>query len=147
MRGITRAFLAFSIVAVLAGVDIEAQEQAFKVIVNAGVSTSSLTVKELSRVFMKKDTTWPSGLKMTPVNLGADHPTREAFSQAVHGKGAQPIERRWETLIFSGMGVPPPKLEIESEVVEFVKSNAGAIGYVAAETPLPPEVKELEITP
>jgi len=124
----------------------ESQAPAFKVIANAGVSTSSLTAKETSNIFLKKTTTWPSGLRITPVNLGVDHPTREAFSQAIHGKGAQPIERRWETLIFSGMGVPPLKLDTEAEVVDFVKSNVDAVGYVAAGTALPAEVKELEIT-
>ena len=123
----------------------ETQQPGFKVIVNSGVSVSALSGKEISQIFLKKTTEWPSGLKITPVNLGVDHATREAFSKAIHGKGAHPIERRWETLIFSGMGVPPLKLDSESEVVEFIKNNAGAIGYVAAATSLPPEVKALEI--
>ena len=121
------------------------QQSEFKVIVNAGVSVSSLSPKEISQIFLKKTTTWPSGLRITPVNLGVDHPTRESFSQAIHGKGAHPIQRRWETLIFSGMGVPPLQLDTEEEVVAFVKSNADGVGYVAAGTPLPPEVKVLEI--
>ena len=122
-----------------------AQDQSFKVIVNSGVSVTSLSAKEISQVFLKKTTNWPSGLKITAVNLGVDHPTREAFSQAIHGKGAHPIERRWESLIFAGMGVPPMKLETESDVVSFISSNAGAIGYVAATASLPAEVRELEI--
>ena len=129
----------------LAAVPAHAEEAAFKVIVNAGVTVKPLTVKEISQVFLKKTTLWPSGLKITPVNLRVEHPTREEFSQAIHGKGAHPIERRWQTLIFSGMGVPPLQLDTEEEVVEFTKSNAGAVGYVAADTPLPAEVKELEI--
>ena len=124
----------------------EAQEPTFKVVVNARVSTSSLSEKEVSKIFLKKTTAWPSGLKITAVNLGVEHPVREAFSQRIHGKGAHPIERRWETLIFSGMGVPPLKLSTEAEVVAFIRSNAGAIGYVAADTRLPDDVKALEIT-
>lgn len=124
----------------------EAQEPAFKVIVNARVSASSLSEKEVSKIFLKKTTAWPSGLKITAVNLGVDHPIREVFSQRIHGKGAHPIERRWETLIFSGMGVPPLKLTTEAEVVAFIGNNAGAIGYVAADTRLPDTVKALEIT-
>jgi len=129
----------------IAATPADTQESTFKVIVNSGVAVSSLSPKEISQILLKKTTAWPSGLRITPVNLGVDHPTREAFSRAIHGKGAQPIERRWETLIFSGMGVPPLKLDTEADVVAFVRNNADAIGYVAADTPLPPEVKVLEI--
>lgn len=134
------------LVLLVAATRAEAQEPAFKVIVNARVSVSSLSEKDVSKIFLKKTTAWPSGLKITAVNLGVDHPTREAFSQRIHGKGAHPIERRWETLIFSGMGVPPLKLSTEAEVLAFIGNNAGAIGYVAADTRLPDEVKALEIT-
>ena len=41
--------------------------------------------------------------------------------------------------------MPPLKLDTETEVVAFIKNNAGAIGYVADDTVLPAEVKELEI--
>ncbi len=44
------------------------------------------------------------------------------------------------------MGVPPLKLTTEAEVVAFIGNNAGAIGYVAADTLLPDTVKALEIT-
>lgn len=130
----------------LAGaVPVGAEPPGFKLIVNARVSTPPLAVKEVARIFMKKSSTWPSGLRITPVDLTVDSPTREAFSRAVHGRGAEPVERRWQTLIFSGMGVPPVQMQSEDDVLSFVKNNVGAIGYVGSGTPLPSEVRELEV--
>jgi ABC-type phosphate transport system substrate-binding protein len=34
--------------------------------------------------------------------------------------------------VFSGKDVPPPEKGTDADVVAFVKSNPGAIGYVAA---------------
>jgi hypothetical protein len=36
--------------------------------------------------------------------------------------------------VFSGRGVPPPELDSEEQVVQFVLKNPGAIGYVSGNT-------------
>ncbi|MEK7358198.1 MAG: phosphate ABC transporter substrate-binding protein, partial [Bdellovibrionota bacterium] len=37
----------------------------------------------------------------------------------------------WQQLIFSGRGVPPPELESDRAVVDYVSRHADAIGYVS----------------
>ena len=41
---------------------------------------------------------------------------------------------------------PPPVKTSDEEIVSFVASTPGAIGYVSSSTPLPDSVKMVEIT-
>jgi hypothetical protein len=51
------------------------------------------------------------------------------------------IAEFWRQQIFSGRNVPPVEKASDSEVLEFVRSNPGAIGYVSSSTSPAPDVK------
>ncbi len=51
----------------------------------------------------------------------------------------------WQSAIFSGRDIPPPKKATDAEVVAFVARYPGAIGYVSRTTPLVAGVKVLQI--
>jgi ABC-type phosphate transport system substrate-binding protein len=107
------------------------QDTGFKLIVNPTNTTASITRDEVSRIFLKKGA-WSNGTPAQPVELPESSPVRKRFSQEVHGKTAAAIVAYWQQQIFSGRSVPPPTKGTDSEVVAFVKSNAGAVGYVSA---------------
>jgi hypothetical protein len=56
---------------------------------------------------------------------------RRVFSLVVHGKDADAVVSYWQTMVFSGRDTPPPVRASEASVLEFVRTNAGAIGYVS----------------
>ena len=56
---------------------------------------------------------------------------RAAFSEAVIGRSVGAIEIYWQQQIFSGKEVPPATKSSDDDMVAFVKSNPGAIGYVS----------------
>ncbi len=121
-----------------------AEAPGFVVIVNAGNPVSELPAAEVSKIFLKRLITWKaSGEKARPVDLAESSPVREAFSRQVHGKRAQDIEAHWQTMIFSGRDVPPPKKASEEEVIAYVARYPGGIGYVSATAVLGPGVKAL----
>jgi ABC-type phosphate transport system substrate-binding protein len=105
--------------------------QSFKTIVNSGNSTVSLTKKEASDLFLKKKTKWADGTEVKPVDLITASKTREDFSQEVHGKNIQAIKRYWQQMAFLGTTSAPPEKSSETDVVDYVKKNIGAIGYVS----------------
>ncbi len=115
-------------------------------IVNASNPLNAMPRKGVARVFLKKDTTWESGFTITPVDQGVDSPAREQFSSVVHRKPPEAVEAYWRKLIFSGMGVPPLTLGSDAEIVEFVRTNVGSIGYVSDDTSLGGGVKVLEVS-
>ena len=109
----------------------EAGAQEFQVVANPSVALDQVTAGDLSKVFQKKSGDL-AGVKVVPVDLGGDSPTREAFSQAVHGRSASAIESYWQQQIFSGKDVPPDQMGSDAEVLSFVASTPGAVGYVSA---------------
>lgn len=123
-----------------------AEAESFKIIVNSSNPVNSMTRKQLSKLFLKKETRWEHGSKVTPVNQKLDSPTGAAFSRAVHGKEAKEIKAHWLKIVFSGLGTPPMELNLDEEVLDFVQHNVGGFGYVSAETSIGDGVKVLNIS-
>ena len=109
-----------------------AAQQGYVVIVNDANSVSSVSATELSRMFMKKLNRWQSGLDVVPVDQPESAAAREAFSAAVHGKAVSAVHAFWQQQIFSGRAVPPAEKASDEQVMAFVRSTPGAVGYVSA---------------
>jgi hypothetical protein len=116
----------------------------FVVVVNAANSASALPKDEISLLFLKKVASWPSGDAVVAIDLPAWSPTRNAFSQAIHGKSASAVKSYWQTQVFTGRGVPPVE-RTERDVIAAVAADPAAIGYVTGTTPLPRGVKVVTI--
>ena len=109
-----------------------AAQQGYVVIVNDANGVSQVSAGELSRMFMKKLNRWQSGLDVVPVDLPESAAAREAFSAAVHGKAVSAVHAFWQQQIFSGRAVPPAEKASDEQVIAFVRSTPGAVGYVSA---------------
>ncbi len=108
-----------------------AHAQAFKVIAHSSVTASDVPSAALSKVFLKQSKKLPDGTTVTPVDLTKDSDVRAAFSKAVHGRAVGAIETFWQQQIFSGKEVPPATKSSDADIIAFVKSTPGAIGYVS----------------
>jgi ABC-type phosphate transport system substrate-binding protein len=108
------------------------QPAGYVVVVHASNPVSSLPSAEVMRMFMKQTTKWPNGIAVMPVDQPISSPVREMFSKRVLGRSARSVKSHWSQQIFSGRGVPPAERENDAEVVRFVMSNRGAIGYVSS---------------
>ena len=120
--------------------------QEFLVIVNEANQAETITKDDLSQIFLKRATQWRSGDPAVPVDLAETSPVRAAFSQAVHGRPVSAIEAYWQRQIFSGRGVPPVEKSAESEVIEYVRTNPHAVGYVRNGSALGPGIRTLRVT-
>jgi len=117
----------------------------FKVVVNSANTVSALPRDSLSRIFLKKTTTWPNDQKVVPVDQATNAPSRRAFSKAVLAREPSEIAAYWNQMIFSGRGLPPVTKASDSEVLTFVRDNPNAIGYVAGDTKVGDGVKTLTV--
>jgi len=117
----------------------------FKVVVKASNPINSVTAKELSGYFLKKDLTWPNGQTVAAVDLKPDSPIRVEFTKAIHGKKVSAIKSYWQRQIFQGKAVPFMERSTEAEVLAYVAANPGAIGYVSSAATLNADVKELAV--
>lgn len=122
-----------------------AQTGSFVVVVHSSNPVSHLAPREVSRMFRKDVTRWDDGSAVLPVDLPGESRLRADFSQRVLGKPAQAMQAFWQQQIFSGRAVPPVERKSDAEVIEYVRTHPGAIGYVNAGTPLPSEVKTVAL--
>jgi ABC-type phosphate transport system substrate-binding protein len=123
----------------------DAQAQEFQVVVNAANPTASMPKGEVAEVFLKRKARWSNGVAITPVDQAKNSPLRDAFSRGVHGKPATAIVSFWQQQIFSGKDVPPAERTSDSAVIEFVRDNPGAVGYVSPGATLGGGVKRLTV--
>lgn len=119
----------------------------YVIVVRADNPVASLHRAELSRLFLKRDNSWPGGLAAAPVDLAESVEARQLFSREVHQKPVAAIKAYWQQQIFSGRGTPPPERATEAKVLEYVRTNPGGLGYVSGDTPLGPGLKVLRVEP
>jgi len=109
-----------------------AAESSFRVIVNHDNPITSANDQLLTNIFLKRRTDWPDGAAIRPVDLKADSPTRQEFSGTILRRSVAAVKSYWQQVIFSGRGSPPPELESDEAVIEYVAGHPGAIGYVSS---------------
>jgi len=148
---LTLAFLAgiaaLSIAALRPAAAQQATARAYRVIVNSENPVGLLDAAEVSRIFLRKTSTWRgNGEPVVPVELAPGAPAREAFLRDIHKKNDAELERYWQVMVFSGKGTPPPTRPSDQEIIEIVRHSPYAIAYVSASASLPADVKVVTIT-
>ena len=120
-------------------------QRGYSLVANGQNPTGSLSRGQVSDLFLKRSTRWPDGSAALPVDQLATSEVRQRFSQDVHRRKTSAVKSYWQRQIFSGRGTPPTELSSDGEVLDFVRSNRAAIGYVRAGVALGPGVKTLRI--
>jgi ABC-type phosphate transport system substrate-binding protein len=112
-------------------------------IANKGVGASSLSKGDVQLIFLGKKTSWDDGKKITPVVLRSGR-VHDQFLKANLDKSASQFDTFWKQMMFTGKGRPPKSVAGDADVVHFVSSTDGAVGYIDADTPHG-DVKRIEI--
>lgn len=102
-----------------------------RVIAHPKAPVTRVDRKFVADAFLKKRTRWNDDLVIRPVDLGPSSAVRRRFSENLLGRTVQAVRRYWNQQVFSGRGVPPPQVASEADVVEYVLTHPGAIGYVS----------------
>jgi ABC-type phosphate transport system substrate-binding protein len=116
----------------------------FRVIVHPQVKGTQIPKAALSAIFLKQALKWGDGRPVVPVDQSVQSAVRRQFSNEVLGQGIVEVQVYWQRRIAAGL-MPPPVKTSDEDVVAFVASNPGAIGYVSAGTPLPDGVREVTV--
>ena len=101
------------------------------VIVNKD-NSANLDKLAVKKIFLGKQTSFPSGLAAKPIDLPKEQAAREAFIRDVLRKKEASLSSYWARMIFSSKGVPPRVVGSEELVVQEVANNKQAIAYVNA---------------
>lgn len=114
-----------------------ADEPAFAVITGPDTPAQALSSADVARIFERKQSFWPDGQRIHPVNLPPADPLRQRFSLAILGQPPEALVAYWRERYFHGV-LPPHVLASENAVRLFVESTPGAIGYVSGCLPEAP---------
>lgn len=123
LRLVVAAVVVSLSVAPLAAADAQIQ-----VIVNPSASDSSITMRELARLFRGEVALLPGGERVRLVEHSA---ARDTFYDRVVRMSGDQFRRHWIRVVFAGNAViPPVGFETARDVVRFVATHRGAIAFV-----------------
>jgi hypothetical protein len=105
----------------------------FFIVVQSGNPQRSLTEREAVELFMGRTRSFSNGDFALVFDLPREHPRRAAFYKALTGMTAAQVNSYWSRLMFSGQSMPPQALPDEQAMVEIVKRNPSALGWLAHE--------------
>lgn len=100
------------------------------VVVHPSAGFDSLTEDDISRLFLGKSKSFPSGESAVPINQNEGEATRDKFNDAVVKKNASQLKAYWSQLVFTGKGTPPKDVGASADVKKLVAANPNMIGYI-----------------
>ncbi len=112
-------------------------------IVNNSVQETRISKEDVKLVFLGKKKKWVNGdrIRVSALKKGSVH---EEFLNEYVDKTPSKFSSFWKIAIVSGTALPPKFFESEDEIVDYVKKEVGATGYISSDTPHE-GVKELTI--
>jgi len=110
-------------------------------VVNKGNSLNELPVADAQAIFLGKKANFPDGQVILVVLMEGGGAHDALLSQIVKKNSSQ-FDAYWKKIIFTGTGAAPKYVKNEAEMINLVKSNVNAIGYLGSENA---EVKTIAV--
>lgn len=100
------------------------------VVVNARCGVAAMSRNEVVNIFFGRNRQFFNGVEAQPVDLEDAHPDRASFYRALVGKDLADINAYWSRQVFSGRMQAPPKMRNHEEVLKWIVSQPGGIGFI-----------------
>jgi ABC-type phosphate transport system substrate-binding protein len=105
------------------------------IIAHQDVPETTVTTKDLQEIFLGKRVQWKDNTAIHPVTV-KDQELHSAFLKQYVNKSLAKWNAHWKRMVFTGNGTPPKQFDTQQELLEYVATTVGAIGYVDADTPV-----------
>ena len=122
---VAKIFLASSIV-----IFSQSLQAAVAVITHTGVDEIGFSKSKLAKIYLGKLKHYSNGEKIKAGNLPKTSKAYKKFHKIVVKKSDAALNRYWSKLKYTGKGKPPKTLATSREVIKWVASTKGAIGYI-----------------
>lgn len=103
------------------------------IVVHVTNPVKSMSIKEALDLYTGRSRSFIGGEPALVFDLPRDGSGRAALYQALTGMSLVQVNSFWSRLTFTGQKLPPQALSGEAAMVEIVKHNPAAIGYLTAE--------------
>lgn len=101
------------------------------VIVNAANPVRILSNDDVAGLYLGRSRTFASGEFALVFDQPRDSELRRKFFKLAANMAIGQVNTYWSRLMFSGQEMPPQALPTEQAVIDIVRRNPGAIGYVS----------------
>jgi ABC-type phosphate transport system substrate-binding protein len=95
-------------------------------------NTHSIDLAYVNKIYSGALRAWPDGSPVMALDQPEDTELRALFSSQVLNRSIANMRAIWSQNIFTGRGLPPKVISLDSEVKRIVSSNKQAIGYISA---------------
>ncbi len=116
------------LIALLLVVFMPSAQAELAIIVHINNKVASLTAKEVQDIFLGRSRTFPHGKFALPIDQSSS--LRAEFYQKLTGRPVEQINAYWARIMFTGQASPPQQLPDDKAVLQTVRENEGAIGYI-----------------
>jgi len=103
------------------------------VVANKDNQIETLTKKQIIDIYMGRKSTFPNGEVVLPIDQETGSTIRKLFYKNLVNKTLSEINTYWARLLFSGRATPPRPANNGSSVINIIKKNKSAIGYINLE--------------
>lgn len=107
-----------------------AAESEVVLVVSPKSDVSSLTVQQVTDIFLGKAATFPNGVRVIPIDQQDGCSVREVFYHEYIGKTVEQVRTYWSKIVFTGKGYPPIEITSPDRVKRVVRDNPNYIGYI-----------------
>jgi len=121
-----------------------AADAPYQVVVHPAVKGSQIPRATLSSIFLKQAPRWGDGAPVLPVDQSMRSSIRQSFAADILQKPLVEVQIYWSRSMAKGV-TPPPVKQTDEEIIAYVASHPGSIGYVSSAVPLPESVRSIAI--
>lgn len=100
------------------------------VVVNPDNPTDHLSKRQIIDLYMGRNLYFPNGELALRLDLAPDSEIRAEFYQSTVKKSVAQVNAYWAKLLFSGRTTPPMIMKNSKQLIETIKNNRNALGYL-----------------
>jgi ABC-type phosphate transport system substrate-binding protein len=102
------------------------------VIVHNDNPTVTLSTRELVDLYMGRNLYFPNGSLALRLDQAPTSTIRAHFYQSLVKKSVAQVNAYWAKLLFTGRASPPMPLQNSNDILETIRNNKNAVGYIDA---------------
>jgi ABC-type phosphate transport system substrate-binding protein len=95
-------------------------------------NANAIDLAYVAKIYSGAVRSWPDGTPVVALDLPEDSDVRTQFCAKVLNRSVANMKAIWSQNVFSGKGLPPKVVGLDSDVKRAISSNKNAIGYMLA---------------
>lgn len=100
------------------------------IVAHKDIAINSITKEQVKDIWLFSIKKLPTAGRIKVVDQKKGSTVRDSFYSTITGKTPSQIKSHWAKQMFMGKGYPPKALPGDEEILQWVASTPGGIGYV-----------------